>query len=32
VQAAVTFALASFAVLTMVGVLFRGPGMALGWS
>ena len=31
VQAAFTFALASFAVLTVVGVLFRGPGMALGW-
>lgn len=30
VQAAFTFALASFAVLTMVGVFFRGPGMALG--
>ena len=30
VQAAFTFALASFAVLTVVGVLFRGPGMALG--
>ena len=30
VQAAFTFALASFAVLTVVGVVFRGPGMALG--
>ncbi len=30
VQSAFTFALASFAVLTVVGVLFRGPGMALG--
>lgn len=30
VQSAFTFALASFAVLTAVGVLFRGPGMALG--
>jgi quinol-cytochrome oxidoreductase complex cytochrome b subunit len=29
VQAAFTFALSSFAVLTLVGVLFRGPGMAL---
>jgi len=30
VQSAFTFALASFAVLTVVGVFFRGPGMALG--
>ena len=30
VQSAFTFALASFAVLTVVGVVFRGPGMALG--
>jgi len=29
VQAAFTFALASFAVLTVVGVFFRGQGMAL---
>ena len=29
VQAAFTFALASFAVLTLVGVFLRGPGMAL---
>jgi hypothetical protein len=29
VQAAFTFALASLAVLTAVGVLFRGQGMAL---
>ncbi len=31
VQSAFTFAAVSFAVLTVVGVLFRGPGMALGW-
>ena len=30
VQTAFTFALSSFAVLTLVGVLLRGPGMALG--
>ena len=29
VQAAFTFALASLVVLTLVGVLLRGPGMAL---
>jgi hypothetical protein len=31
VQAAFTFAFASFVVLTVIGVLFRGPGMALGF-
>ncbi|HUL60495.1 MAG TPA: cytochrome b N-terminal domain-containing protein [Anaeromyxobacteraceae bacterium] len=30
-QAAFTFVLAAFAVLTVAGVLFRGPGMALAW-
>jgi hypothetical protein len=31
VQAAFTFAAASFLVLTVVGVFFRGQGMALVW-
>ena len=31
VQAAFTFVVAAFAVLTLTGVLFRGPGMALAW-
>ena len=31
VQAAFTFVLAAFAVLTVTGVLFRGPAMALAW-
>jgi quinol-cytochrome oxidoreductase complex cytochrome b subunit len=31
VQAAFTFVLAAFAVLTVTGVLLRGPGMALVW-
>jgi len=31
VQAAFTFVVAAFAVLTVTGVLFRGQGMALAW-
>jgi quinol-cytochrome oxidoreductase complex cytochrome b subunit len=31
VQAAFTFVLAAFAVLTVTGVIFRGQGMALAW-
>jgi quinol-cytochrome oxidoreductase complex cytochrome b subunit len=31
IQAAFTFAVAAFAVLTVTGVLFRGQGMALAW-
>ena len=31
VQAAFTFVLAAFAVLTITGVLLRGQGMALAW-
>jgi quinol-cytochrome oxidoreductase complex cytochrome b subunit len=31
IQAAVTFVLVAFAVLTVTGVLFRGQGMALAW-
>jgi hypothetical protein len=31
IQAAFTFILAAFAVLTVAGVLFRGAGMALAW-
>jgi hypothetical protein len=31
IQAAFTFAVAAFAVLTVAGVLFRGQGMALAW-
>jgi quinol-cytochrome oxidoreductase complex cytochrome b subunit len=31
IQAAFTFVLAALVVLTVAGVLFRGPGMALAW-
>ena len=31
VQTAFTFAVVSFGVLTVVGVVFRGPGMGLAW-
>jgi hypothetical protein len=32
VQAAFVFLTVSFLVLTVIGIWFRGPGMALGWA
>jgi succinate-acetate transporter protein len=32
VQAAFLFLTVSFLVLTVIGIWFRGPGMALGWA